>query len=65
MPSRLLLPTNSVKLLKCGTGTSYTANKYQLTTTTTPQFLQPFFQNHPGELVPEESFFWTLWCYGG
>jgi len=22
-----------------------------------------FFQDHPGELVPEENF-WTLWCKG-
>jgi len=25
--------------------------------------LWPFFQDHPGELVPEENF-WTLWCKG-
>jgi len=25
--------------------------------------LRPFFQDHPGELVPEENF-WTLWCKG-
>jgi len=25
--------------------------------------LQPFFRDHPGELVPEENF-WTLWCKG-
>ena len=25
--------------------------------------LQPFFQVHPGEPVPEENF-WTLWCKG-
>jgi len=24
---------------------------------------QPFFRDHPGELVPEENF-WTLWCKG-
>jgi len=23
--------------------------------------LRPFFQDHPGEPVPEENF-WTLWC---
>ena len=29
---------------------------------------QPFyalFRDHPGEPVPEEIFFWTLWCKGG
>ena len=25
--------------------------------------LQPFFQDHSGETVPEENF-WTLWCKG-
>ena len=25
--------------------------------------LRPFFQDHPGEPVPEENF-WTLWCKG-
>jgi len=25
--------------------------------------VQPFFQYHPGELVPEEDF-WTSWCTG-
>jgi len=24
--------------------------------------LRPFFQDHPSQPVPEESFFWTLWC---
>jgi len=24
--------------------------------------LWPFLQDHPGEPVPEQSFFWTLWC---
>jgi len=33
------------------------------TTTTTTTILQPFFRDHPGELVPEENF-WTLWCKG-
>jgi len=35
-------------------------------TTTTPHtttVLWPFFQDNPGELVPEENF-WTLWCKG-
>jgi len=27
-----------------------------------PQPYMAFFQDHAGELVPEESFFWTLWC---
>jgi len=27
--------------------------------------LRPFFRDYPGELVPEEMFFWTLWCKGG
>jgi len=29
----------------------------------TTTILRPFFQDHPGELVPEENF-WTLWCKG-
>ena len=32
-------------------------------TTTTTTVLRPFFQDHPGEPVPEENF-WTLWCNG-
>ena len=32
-------------------------------TTTITTILQPFFQDHPGEPVPEENF-WTLWCKG-
>jgi len=31
------------------------------TTTTTTTVLWPFFQDHPGEPVPEKNF-WTLWC---
>jgi len=27
-----------------------------------PQLIRPYFRDHPGESVPEESFFWTLWC---
>ena len=27
--------------------------------------LRPFFWNHPGEMVPEESSIWILWCKGG
>jgi len=33
--------------------------KYHHTTT----ILLPFFQDHPGEPMPEENF-WTLWCKG-
>jgi len=33
---------------------------YFVTTTTV---LRPFFQDHPGEPMPEENF-WTLWCKG-
>jgi len=29
----------------------------------TTTILWPFFQDHPGEPVPEENF-WTLWCKG-
>jgi len=29
----------------------------------TTTVLRPFFQDHPGEPVPEENF-WTLWCKG-
>jgi len=36
---------------------------YNAITTRTTTVLQPFFQDHPGEPVPEENF-WTLWCYG-
>jgi len=32
------------------------------TTTTTTTILRLFFRDHPGEPVPEENFFWTLWC---
>jgi len=32
-------------------------------TTTATTVLRPLFQDHPGELVPEENF-WTLWCKG-
>jgi len=28
----------------------------------TTTVLRPYSQDHPGEPVPEESFFWTLWC---
>ena len=31
----------------------------------TTTILRPFFWDHPCEPVPEESFFWTLWCKGG
>jgi len=30
--------------------------------THTTTVLRPFFRNHPRQPVPEESFFWTLWC---
>jgi len=29
----------------------------------TTTVLRPFFQDNPGEPVPEENF-WTLWCKG-
>jgi len=29
----------------------------------TTTVLRPFFQDHPGQTVPEENF-WTLWCKG-
>ena len=32
-------------------------------TTTITTVLRPFFQEHPGEPVPEENF-WTFWCKG-
>jgi len=32
-------------------------------TYTTTTVLRPFFQDHPGQPVPEENF-WTLWCKG-
>jgi len=31
----------------------------------TTTILRPFLRDHPGEPVPEESFFCFLWCYGG
>ena len=34
-----------------------------ITITISTTVLQPFFQDHLGELVPEENF-WTLWCKG-
>jgi len=34
-----------------------------LRTSYTTTVLRPFFQDHPGEPVPEENF-WTLWCKG-
>jgi len=33
------------------------------TTHHTTTVLRPFFQDHPGEPVPEDNF-WTLWCKG-
>jgi len=33
--------------------------------TTTTTVLRPFYWDHPGEPIPEESFFWTLWCKEG
>jgi len=33
------------------------------TTTTTTTILRPFFRDHPGKPVPEETF-WTLWYKG-
>jgi len=29
-----------------------------------PAVLRPFFRDYPGEMVPEEEIFWTLWCKG-
>jgi len=40
------------------TSTSHIWNHNHTTTV-----LRPFFQDHPGEPVPEENF-WTLWCKG-
>jgi len=40
--------------------TADASNKLKTTTNTTT-VLWPFFQDHPGEPVPEENF-WTLWC---
>jgi len=42
---------------------SSTRSDLHTTTTTTTTVLQPFFQGHPGEPVPEKNF-WTLWCKG-
>jgi len=36
---------------------------YYLTANHTTTVLQPFFQDHPGEPVPEKNF-WILWCKG-
>jgi len=51
-----------------GLGSEILQNNFILTwnhhtTTTTTTILRPFFQDHPGEPVPEENF-WTLWCKG-
>jgi len=40
---------------------TFTSNRKIPHHTTT--VLRPFFQDHPGEPVPEENF-WTLWCKG-
>ena len=31
---------------------------------TSTTVLRPFFWDHPGEPVPAEENFWTLWCKG-
>ena len=41
--------------VRCDGKMSMALNHYHHTTT----ILQPFFRDHPGELVPEENF-WTL-----
>ena len=51
----LFLPPNQQRQ---STEISYFFNHYHTTTV-----LRPFFQDHPGEPVPEENF-WTLWCKG-
>jgi len=52
--------TNSVKFVTSERHISLLLRKH----TTPPQpFYGPFFQDHPGELVPEENY-WTLWCKG-
>jgi len=38
-------------------------SKSQLLNHHTTTILWPFFQDHPGEPVPDENF-WTLWCKG-
>jgi len=40
----------------CQTENTATLEAHKTTTV-----LWPFFRDHPGEPVPEESFFWTLW----
>jgi len=40
----------------------YHSHKHKIRHHTTT-VLWPFFQDHPGEPVPEENF-WTLWCKG-
>jgi len=36
-------------------------SKYIITEHTHATALRPFLQDYPGEPVPEEIFFWTLW----
>ena len=65
-------PTDSAKALKAlETSNRKSCMHYQIVqlpmtfsdTTTTTTVLRSFFQDHPGEPVPEENF-WTLWCKG-
>jgi len=37
---------------------------FQIHTYRHNHFNCPFFRHYPGEPVPEEIFFWTLWCKG-
>jgi len=58
-PANLLASTEETKQQK---QTLIPITRYYTTTTiTTTTILQPFFQDHPGEPVPEENFL-TLWC---
>ena len=65
---RRLLPRlpDASKLARSRASTSTSEDstlRYITTTTTAPQpFYGPFFQDHPGEPVPENL--WALWCKG-
>jgi len=67
-------PSNSMKALKRTTQNCYSSRIFTVCQNLpagcpygipppTTTVLRPFFQDHPGEPVPEENF-WILWCKG-
>jgi len=47
----------------CQSSTDITNTPHHTTPHHTTTVLRPFFQDHPGQPVPEWNF-WTLWCKG-